>query len=131
MIHSARLQTLYLFTVITACCLLIIGCQKPEDVDCIDLSEQAWGEPIICTDGNEPQVCMAPDSDNCGYYVNSIYIPCKSCYDCDAATDVAVALCLGMSLSVDSSSTDQVTGDSVVEKTEALLDAMESLRKSN
>ena len=96
MIHAKGLRTLYLFTVITACCVLIAGCTKPGDVDCVDLSEQAQGEVIMCTDGNEPQVCMAPDSDNCGYYVNSLYIPSKSCGDCDTATDVTVALCTGM-----------------------------------
>jgi hypothetical protein len=106
MIHAKGLRTLYLFTVIIACCLLIAGCTKPDDVDCVDLSEQAQGEIIICTDGNEPQVCMAPDSDNCGYYVNSLYIPCESCGDCDTATDVTVALCMGMSPSAESSSTD-------------------------
>ena len=116
MIHAERLRTFYLFTVIVACCVLIMGCPKPEDVDCVDLSEQAWGEPIISTDGNEPQVCMAPDSDNCGYYVNSIYIPCISCYDCDIAAQAAVVLCLGMFPSVDSSCTNQVADDSVAEK---------------
>lgn len=95
MVYAETLRTFCLFAVIIACCLLITGCQKPEGVDCVDLSEQAWGETIICTDGNEPQVCMAPDSDHCGFYVNSNYIPCKSCYDCDAAIVITVALCSG------------------------------------
>ena len=38
MIPAERLRTVYLFAVIAACCLLITGCPKPEDVDCIDLS---------------------------------------------------------------------------------------------
>ena len=74
-------------------------------------------------------MCMAPDSDNCGYYVNSMYIPCKSC-TCDAATRLAVALCLGMSSSVDSSFTDRVADDPVTEKAAVLLDAMEYLKES-
>jgi hypothetical protein len=105
MIHAERLRTFYLFTVIAASCMLIMGCPKPEDVDCTDLSEMVVEAPITCTDGNEPQLCVSPDSDNCGYYVNSMYIPCRSCA-CDAATKVAVALCLGMSPSVNSSFTD-------------------------
>ena len=95
MIHKERLRTINFFVVIAACCFLISGCQKPDDLDCYDLSTQIKEEPIICTDGNEPQVCMAPDSANCGYYVNSMYIPCKSCFDCDAAADLTVALCSG------------------------------------
>jgi len=94
MIHGERLRTFYLFSVIVAYCFFIMGCPKPNDVVCTDLSESVVEEPIICTDGNEPQLCMAPNADNCGYYVNSIYIPCRSCYDCDTATDVTVALCL-------------------------------------
>jgi len=116
MIHAERLRAFYLFTVIAACCVLIIGCQKPTDVVCTDLSELIQTEPIICTDGNETQLCMSEDSDNCGYYVNSIYIPCISCYDCDIAAQAAVVLCLGMFPSVDSSCTNQVADDSVAEK---------------
>ena len=104
MIHTKGLRTFYLFAVITVCCLLVIGCPKPEDVDCIDLSELVPEQTLICADGNQPQVCMSPDSDNCGYYVNSIYVPCKSCGDCDTATDVTVALCSGMSRSAGLSS---------------------------
>ena len=95
MTHAKRLRNFYLFAAIIACCVLITGCQKPDNVNCVDLSEQAWGETIICTDGNEPQVCMAPESDHCGFYVNLRYIPCTSCYDCDAAVDLTVALCQG------------------------------------
>ena len=129
MIHAERLRAFYLFTVIAACCVLIIGCQKPTDVICTDLSELVAEELIICTDGKEPQLCMSPDSDNCGYYVNSRYIPCRSCYDCDSATELAVTLCLGRSPSIDSSCTNQVADDSVAEKNEALLDAMEYLKE--
>ena len=129
MIPAERLRTVYLFAVIAACCLLITGCPKPEDVDCIDLSGPVTEETIICTDGKEPQLCMAPDSDNCGYYVNSMYIPCKSC-TCDAVTRLAVALCLGMSSSVDSSFTDRVADDPVAEKAAVLLHAMEYLKES-
>ena len=93
MILGEKFRILYLFTVLVICCFFIFGCPKPEDVDCTDLSEIAAEEPVICTDGNEPQVCMAPDSDNCGYYVNSMYIPCKSCFDCETATNLTVALC--------------------------------------
>jgi hypothetical protein len=93
--HAKRLRAFCLCAVISGCFLFVAACQKPDDVECVDLSEQAWGETIICADGNEPQVCMAPDSDHCGFYVNSNYIPCKSCYDCDAAADMTVALCLG------------------------------------
>jgi hypothetical protein len=95
MTHAKRLSSVYLFAAIIACFVLNAGCQKPDDVNCVDLSEQAWGETIICADGSEPQVCMAPESDHCGFYVNSRYIPCKSCYDCDAAVDLTVALCQG------------------------------------
>ena len=95
MVHAEKVRTFCLLAAIIACFALITGCGKPDDVHCVDLSEQAWGETIICADGNEPQVCMAPDSDHCGFYVNSNYIPCKSCYDCDAAADMTVALCLG------------------------------------
>jgi hypothetical protein len=95
MTDAKRLRNVCLFPALIACCVLIAGCGKPDDVECFDLSEQAWGETIICTDGNEPQVCMAPDSDHCGFYVDSRYIPCKSCYDCDAAADLTVALCQG------------------------------------
>ena len=139
MIHAERLRTFYLFTAIAACCLLIVGCPQPEctvdcpqpeDVDCTDLSASVTEETIICTDGNEPQVCMAPDSDNCGYYVNSMYMPCSSCNDCDAATDVAVTVCLGMSLSVDFSLTDQMADESIVENTEVFRDAMEDRKES-
>jgi hypothetical protein len=129
MIHAERLRTVYLLAVIVACCVLITGCTKPEDVDCIDLSGPVTEEPIICTDGKEPQLCMSPAVDNCGYYVNSLYIPCRSC-TCDAATRLAVALCLGMSPSVDLSFTDPVAEDPVMEKAEALLDAMEHFRES-
>jgi hypothetical protein len=93
--YIKRPRAFYLFACIIVCCVLITGCRKPNDVDCVDLSEQAWGETIICADGNEPQVCMGPESDHCGFYVNAHYIPCKSCYDCDAASDMTVALCLG------------------------------------
>lgn len=130
MIYAERLQIFCLVTIVIACCLLIIGCQKPEDVVCIDLSEQVGEAPIICTDGKEPQVCMAPDSDNCGYYVNSKYIPCKSCYDCDAAAEITVKLCLGGSPSVDFSCKDHVSDNSIPKKTEALLNAMEYLKES-
>ena len=95
MTHAKRLRSVYLFATLIACCMLITGCQKPDDVNCVDISEQVQGEIIICADGNEPQVCMAPDSDHCGFYVNARYIPCKSCYDCDAAADMTVALCQG------------------------------------
>ena len=104
MIYGEKLRVVYLFTVIAACCFLIMGCPQqdcmvdcpqPEDVECTDLSEIVAEETIICTDGNEPQLCIAPDSDNCGYYVNSMYMPCSSCNDCDAATGLAVALCSG------------------------------------
>ena len=104
MSQKERLRTAYLFTAIAVCCLLITGCQKPQDVECVDLGQQVEGESIICTDGNEPQVCMDLDQENCGYYVNSQYIPCRSCYECDAVTDFAVALCSGMSRSAESSS---------------------------
>ena len=108
MIHAERLRTLYLFTVLVIFCFLITGCPKPDDVDCIDLSKIVLDEPpVICPDGNEPQLCMAPESENCGYYANSQYIPCKSCLDCDAAIDIVVALCEATSPPpVDSSSTD-------------------------
>ena len=106
MLHAERLRTLYLFTVITACFFLITGCQQPEDVDCYDLSSQVEDEPIICTDGNEIQICMSQDSGNCGYYVNSQYIPCRSCFECDTVTDFAVAFCSGMPPSTGLSSTD-------------------------
>ena len=129
MIHAEGLRTFYLFTVIAVCCVFIVGCQKPTDVVCTDLSELINSEPIICTDGNETQLCMSPESDNCGYYVNSIYIPCRSSCDCDAAAEVAVAFCLGMSLTVDLSCTNQVADDTVAEKNEALLDAMEYLNE--
>jgi hypothetical protein len=128
MLHTERLRTFYLFTVIAACCVLIMGCQKPEDVECTDLSVIVT-EEIICTDGKEPQLCMSRESVNCGYYVNSIYIPCRSCA-CNAATDLAVALCLGMPPSVSSSSTDRVAEDPDVENAETLRDAMEYLRDS-
>jgi hypothetical protein len=95
MTHAKRLRIFYPFAAILACCVLMTGCQKPDDVNCVDLSEQAWGKIIICADGNEPQVCMAPESDHCGFYVDSRYIPCTSCYDCDAAADMTVALCQG------------------------------------
>lgn len=95
MTHAKRLRSFYRFATLIACCMLITGCQKPDDVNCVALSEQVQGEIIICDDGNEPQVCMAPESDHCGFYVNSWYIPCKSCYDCDAAADLTVALCQG------------------------------------
>ena len=95
MTDAKRLRNFYLFAALIACFVLNAGCQKPDDVECVDLSEQAWGETIICTDGNEPQVCMAPESDHCGFYVNSRYIPCKSCYDCDAAAELTIALCQG------------------------------------
>jgi hypothetical protein len=95
MTDAKRLRNVYLFTAIIACCMLITGCQKPDDVNCVALSEQAWGETIMCDDGNEPQVCMAPESDHCGFYVDARYIPCRSCYDCDAAVDLTVALCQG------------------------------------
>ena len=107
MIHNTQgLRTFYLFAVIAACCVLVAGCPKPEDVDCINLSELVPEKTLICADGNEPQVCMAPDSDNCGYYVNSLYIPCRPCGDCDRATDLTVALCSDMSSSAESSSAD-------------------------
>ena len=78
MIHAERLRTLYLFTVISVCCFLITGCPQPDDVDCAQFKRNCLRRnPTICPDGNEPQLCMAPDSDNCGYYANSIYIPCK------------------------------------------------------
>ena len=93
MFHVKRKRTLYFLVVIIACCVFITGCQKPEDVECVDVSEQVQGEIILCADGKEPQVCMAPESDHCGFYVNSRYIPCKSCYDCDAAARITVALC--------------------------------------
>jgi hypothetical protein len=103
-----------------------MGCAKPGDVDCTDLSELIpREEPIPCKDGNEIQLCNAPDSDNCGYYVNAMYIPCRTCNDCDAASRVAVALCLGLFPSVDSSFTDHVADDSAVKNAESLLDAME------
>jgi hypothetical protein len=95
MIRINRLRTVCPFTVVAAYCLLIFGCQKPEDVNCVKLSEQVKGDAVICTDGGEPQVCMSPDLDHCGYSVKSMYIPCKSCYDCDNATDITVALCSG------------------------------------
>jgi len=129
MIPAKRLRTVYLFAVIAACCLLITGCPKPEDVECIDLSGPVTEETIICTDGKEPQLCMAPDSDNCGYYVNSMYIPCRSC-TCDAATRLAVALCLGRSPSVASSSNALVEDDTVAGQSAALLDAVECLKES-
>ena len=93
--HAKGLRIFYPFAALIAGCILFAGCMKPDDVDCVDLSEQAWGETITCADGNEPQVCMAPESDHCGFYVDSRYIPCKSCYDCDAAVDLTVALCQG------------------------------------
>jgi hypothetical protein len=93
--YIKRPRAFYLFAAIIVSCVLIAGCRKPDDVECVDLSEQASGETIICADGNEPQVCMGPESDHCGFYVNSRYIPCKSCYDCDAAVDLTVALCQG------------------------------------
>ena len=43
MIHAKGLRTLYLFTVIAACCLLVAGCTKPDDVDCVNLSELVLG----------------------------------------------------------------------------------------
>ena len=95
MTHAKQLKIFYLFAAFIAGCVLFAGCMKPDDVNCVDLSEQVQGEIIICADGNEPQVCMAPESDHCGFYVNSRYIPCKSCYDCDAAADLTVALCQG------------------------------------
>lgn len=130
MIHAERLRAFYLFTAIAACCFLVIGCPKPTDVVCTDLSESVAEELIICTDGKEPQLCMSPDSDNCGYYVNSKYIPCRSSCDCDAAAELAVTLCLGISPSIVSSCTNQVADDSVAEKTEVLLDAVEYLKES-
>ena len=111
MIEKERLRTVYLFTVIAACCFLVFGCQKPENVDCFDLSTQIKEDPIICTDGNEIQVCMSEDSESCGYYVNSTYLPCRTC-TCDVVTRVAVAMCSGISPSVDSSFPDQGIDDS-------------------
>ena len=107
MIQKKRLLTVYLFTVIAACCVLIVGCQKPEDVKCVNLSEQIKEEPIICTDGNEIQVCMSEDSESCGYYVNATYLSCKTC-NCDVVTGVAVAMCSGISPPVDTSSPNQL-----------------------
>ena len=139
MFHTERLRTFYLFTVIAACCVLITGCPEtectvdcpqPEDVECHDLSVLALESTTVCTDGNEPQVCMARESDNCGYVVNSIYIPCRACDDCDAATDLAAAECLDMSLAVDSSFTDRMADDSILETTETLRDAVEYLKES-
>lgn len=129
MIHTEQLKTFLLF-IVFACCLLITGCQKPEDVVCTDLSELVAEELIICIDGKEPQLCMAPDSDHCGYFVNSRYIPCKSCYDCDAAAEIAVKVCLGRSPSVDFSCKNQVSDNSIPEKAKALLDAMKYLKES-
>ena len=106
--HRKKVWTFYLFTVAIVCCFLISGCPKPEDVDCVNISEIVLDEPpIICPDGNEPQLCMAPDSDNCGYMVNSQYLPCKSCFDCDATIDLVVMLCESSSPSVQTSPADQ------------------------
>lgn len=139
MVHAESLRTFSLFTVIATCCLFIAGCPqiectvdcpKPEDVECYDLSVLAVESTIICTDGNELQMCMARESDNCGYDVNAMYIPCRACDDCDEATDLAVAVCLESSLPVDSSFTDRVAEEPGVENTEALRDAMEYLKES-
>jgi len=139
MLHLERLRIFYLFTVIAACCLFITGCPEtectvdcpqPEDVECHDLSVLALESTTFCADGNEPQVCMARESDNCGYVVNAMYIPCRACDDCDAATDLAASLCLDIPLSVDSSFTDRVAEDPGVETTEALHDAVEYLKES-
>jgi len=139
MFHTERLRTFYLFTVMAACCLFITGCPEtectvdcpqPEDVECTDLSVLAVESSIICTDGSEPQVCMARESDNCGYVINAMYMPCRACDDCDEATDLAIALCLEMSPSVDSFSTDRVAEGPGVENAETLLDAMEYLKES-
>ena len=139
MLHAKRLRTFSVFTVIAACCLLITGCPQqectvdcpiPEDVECYDLSVLALESTTICTDGNELEVCMARESDNCGYIVNSMYIPCIACDDCDEANDLAIAVCLDMSLPLDSSFTDRVAEDPGVETTEALRDAMEYLEES-
>ena len=107
-----------------------MDCPKPEDVECIDLSVLAPESSIICTDGSELQVCMARESDNCGYDVNAMYIPCRACDDCDAATDLAAAVCLDIPLSVDSSFTERVAEDPGLETTEVLRDAMEYLKES-
>ena len=130
MINAERLRAFYLLIVIAVCCSFIIGCSKPSDVVCTDLSELIETDLIICTDGKEPQLCMSQDTDNCGYYVNSIYIPCISCYDCDIASTVAVALCSAVSPSVNSSYINQVVDDPVAGKNEALLNAMEYLKES-
>ena len=115
MFHTERLRTFYLFTVIAACCVLITGCPEtectvdcpqPEDVECHDLSVLALESTTVCTDGNEPQVCMARESDNCGYVVNSQYLPCKSCLDCDATIDLVVMLCESSSPAVETSPND-------------------------
>ena len=107
MIHGKRVLAFYLFTVLIVFCFLVSGCPKPEDVDCVNISEIVLDEPpIICPDGNEPQMCMAPDSDNCGYIVNSQYLPCKSCFDCDATIDLVVMLCESSLSSADISSAD-------------------------
>jgi hypothetical protein len=104
MMNGKRAWTFYLFAVTIACCFFVAGCPKPEDVDCVSISEIVLDEPpIICPDGNEPQLCMAADSDNCGYVVNSQYLPCKSCLDCDATIDLVVMLCESSPLSVETS----------------------------
>ena len=137
MLHTKGLRAVYLFTVVAAFCFLITGCPEqectvdcpqPEDVECTVLSKPARESTTVCTDGNEPQVCMARESDHCGYIINAMYVPCRACDDCDTATNLAVALCLGTSLSVESSFADQVLEDSVVETTEALRETMEYLR---
>ena len=127
MIRVERLKTFYLFTAIVACCLFITGCPKadlPEGMDCSPL--------IFCTDLTQLHFCTTPDGTDCGFFAKSQYIPCEDCLTlaCEDAATEAIALCLGISPSVDSSFTDPMTDDSVVEQTEALLEAMESLKES-
>ena len=107
MVLAEKVGILNLLTVVIVCCFLISGCPKPEDVDCVNISEIVLDEPpIICPDGNEPQMCMAPESENCGYVVNSQYLPCKSCLDCDATIDLVVMLCESSSPAVETSPND-------------------------
>ncbi len=41
--YIKRPRAFYLFAAIIVSCVLIAGCRKPDDVECVDLSEQAWG----------------------------------------------------------------------------------------